>query len=76
MVPIKASELELFKGRKIRVVYVVDKNEMEGSKAVWDDLITPPVLLKGHNPNTGEVEIQRTGKAPEKIKFKELYPAD
>lgn len=77
MTPIKASEIHLYQGHLVRVVYVKDRGlgTKDGSLAfIVDDMITPPVVLKGYNSQTQEAEVERAPGSPvERIKIKEIF---
>lgn len=64
---IKASELYVYYGQLVHVVYAA-KSEMiiqDGMVAFTKDQnITPPVTLVSYNPKTQEIEIRRTGSGP------------
>ena len=78
MSAIKLSNIHLSYGQMVRVVYTVDRGTQptnSGLAIVVDDLITPPVLLRNYNRNTGEVEFERTAGSLEKMLFKEILPA-
>ncbi len=73
---IKPSELHLFTGRLVRVVYAVDRG-VSGGAVVVDDMITPPVLLKDYDPTTGTVTFERRGSTTlEKRVPKEVLPGE
>lgn len=77
---IKRSEVNSYKGKKIRVVYRGDERVVPstgGGIAVEQDYqITPPVDLIDYHSDTNEVEIRRDSGATQKLKFRELLRGD
>lgn len=76
MRPIKASEVHLFIGQVVRIVYVKDQGVgfVDGKDAIIvDNMITDAVLLKKVDPNNQTVEIERPGGILQTIKFKEIH---
>ena len=57
---ILGKDLHLFIGKLVRVVYIKDRG-IQGLNVVVDHLITPPVLLRGYDPTTQTVTIERPG---------------
>lgn len=74
MKAIKASELDLFVGQKVRVVYPVDRG-LQGTTIIVDDLITDEVLLKKYDPKTQEITFERAGGVLQTMRPKQVFPA-
>jgi hypothetical protein len=65
---INATELHLFIGRMVRVIYNdPEKTQMTDEGVRHDDMITSAAMLKDYNPGTQEVTLEYPGQVMRKI---------
>jgi hypothetical protein len=79
MQDIRASDLPRYFGKQVKVVYVGRDAVIataQGAAIEVEDLITPPVLLRGYDGRVGLVTIERHDGRIDQLSPKHIFPAE